>query len=331
MAAQTNNQRQAKWRKRHLVKARAVGREAQQNRRDDARAAKETVIEWPTIPDNQGAAFCTWATETLRVPDGHPAHGAPFTLPDYLAAFFVDALAVDTHEAALIIARKNGKSSSVAALLACFMVGCLRRPGFRVGVASINREKSFELKEQIRALLAQLEEQLAREARVLPTRILTAGSVGRQASEIEQSIRRGGIVSVLQAGATAATTDPSGLRAGTIKNESSAPVVALYAQLERAVCSVLGVPPGLILSGGDGAAAREDFRRFAAATISPMLETIAAEWRAKVAPLEFNLDALRASDETARARAVGSRAGAVSKLVASGVSLDEALLLAGVD
>ena len=152
MAAQTNNQRQAKWRKRHLVKARAVGREAQQNRRDDARAAKETVIEWPTIPDNQGAAFCTWATETLRVPDGHPAHGAPFTLPDYLAAFFVDALAVDTHEAALIIARKNGKSSSVAALLACFMVGCLRRPGFRVGVASINREKSFELKEQIRAL-----------------------------------------------------------------------------------------------------------------------------------------------------------------------------------
>ena len=181
------------------------------------------------------------------------------------------------------------------------------------------------------ALLSQLEKQLTREASVLPTRILTAGSVGRQASEIEQSIRRGGIVSVLQAGATASITDPSGLRAGVLRNETSAPVASVYAQLERAVCAACGVPPGLILSGGDGAAAREDFRRFAAATISPLLQSIAAEWRAKVAPLEFNLDALRASDETARARAVGSRAGAVSKLVASGVSLDEALLLAGVD
>ena len=152
MAALTNKQRQSRWRKRHLVKARAVGREAQQNRRDDARAAKETVIEWPTIPANQGAAFCTWAAENLRVPNGHPAAGSPFILPGFLAAFFIDALDEKTNEAALIIARKNGKSSSVAALLACFMVGCLRRPGFRVGVASINREKSFELKEQIRAL-----------------------------------------------------------------------------------------------------------------------------------------------------------------------------------
>ena len=152
MAAQTNNQRQAKWRKRHPAKALAVSREAQQKIRDVAKEAKQTVIEWPTIPANQGAAFCTWAAENLVVPPGHPAAGAPFIIPDYLAAFFIDALDEKTNEAALIIARKNAKSSSVAALLACFMVGCLRRPGFRVGVASINREKSFELKEQIRAL-----------------------------------------------------------------------------------------------------------------------------------------------------------------------------------
>ena len=152
MAAQTNKQRQARWRKRHPAKALAVGRKSQQKVRDTARAAKQTVIEWPTIPANQGEAFCTWAAENLRVPNGHPAAGSPFILPDYLAAFFVDALDEKTNEAALIIARKNGKSSSVAALLACFMVGALRRPGFRVGVASINREKSFELKEQIRAL-----------------------------------------------------------------------------------------------------------------------------------------------------------------------------------
>ena len=161
MAAQTNKARQAKWRKRHPAKARAVGREAQQKLRDTARAAKETVIEWPTIPANQGAAFCTWAAENLIVPAGHPAAGKPFIIPAYLARFFADALDEKTNEAALIIARKNAKSSSVAALLVCFMVGALRRPGYRVGVASINREKSFELKEQIRAMKVAAPEALA--------------------------------------------------------------------------------------------------------------------------------------------------------------------------
>ena len=150
--ALTNKARQAKWRKRHPAKALTVGREAQQKHRDTARAAKQTVIEWPTIPANQGAAFCKWAAENLIVPPGHPAAGEPFIIPPYLAEFFEAALDESTNEGALIIARKNAKSSSVAALLACFMVGALRRPGFRVGVASINREKSFELKEQIRGL-----------------------------------------------------------------------------------------------------------------------------------------------------------------------------------
>ena len=110
MAALTNQQRQERWRKRHPAKALAVGRESQQKIRDTARAAKETVIEWPTIPDNQGAAFCTWSAENLIVPAGHPAAGRKFIIPPYLAAFFIDALDEKTNEAALIIARKNGKS-----------------------------------------------------------------------------------------------------------------------------------------------------------------------------------------------------------------------------
>ena len=181
------------------------------------------------------------------------------------------------------------------------------------------------------SLLALLESQLALEARVTPTRILTAGSVGRQASEIEQSIRRGGIVSILQSGATASITDPSGLRAGTIKNESSAPSVALYEQLERAVCAALGVPAGLILSDGDGAAAREQFRFFAASTVAPFLGVVKAEWEAKVAPLQFNLDGLRASDETARARALGSRSVAFKNLQAGGLDIERALSLSGLN
>ena len=180
-------------------------------------------------------------------------------------------------------------------------------------------------------LLAALEKQLGLEASVSPTRILTAGSVGKQASEVETSIKRGGIVSILQAGATASITDPSGLKAGILRNESSAPVVALYEQVERAICGALGVPAGLILSDGDGAAAREQFRFFAASTISPLLGAVQTEWQAKIGPLTFDLNALRASDETARARAVGSRANAVSRLVAAGVPVDRALEISGLN
>ena len=55
------------------------------------------------------------------------------------------------------------------------------------------------------------------------------------------------------------------------------------------------------------------------------------EWEATVGPMKFNLDALRASDQTGISRAIGSRAGAVSKLVAAGVPLPEALSIAGID
>ena len=178
-------------------------------------------------------------------------------------------------------------------------------------------------------LLAALEVQLVRESAVKPTRLVTAGSIKLQGGDVEASIQRGGIVSVLQAPATATTTDPSGLRAGVLKNESTTAVVALYEQLERSVCSALGVPAGLILSGGDGAAARENFRFFAASTIAPMLGAIKTEWETKIAPLTFGLDALRASDETARARALGSRSTVFKNLVAGGVSIARALEISG--
>ena len=57
-------------------------------------------------------------------------------------------------------------------------------------------------------LLARIELQLRREATLKPTRIVTAGQVGKQARSVEDNIQRGGICSILQAGATASTTDP---------------------------------------------------------------------------------------------------------------------------
>ena len=45
MAALTNKERQARWRKRHPAKALAVGRVAQQKVRDTARAAKHAQYD----------------------------------------------------------------------------------------------------------------------------------------------------------------------------------------------------------------------------------------------------------------------------------------------
>ena len=180
------------------------------------------------------------------------------------------------------------------------------------------------------AVLAQLEDQMEREARVLPTRIITGGGVVEQAGDIEQSVARGGIVTLVQ-GQVIGRDDPSGVRAGAIKNESTQAVVSLHEDLTRLICGVCGVPSNLVLGSGDGGAAREAFRRFAATTIASSLKAIQTEWQSKVGPLSYSLDGLRASDETARARAVGSRATAVQKLVSSGLPLNQALALAGVD
>ena len=179
-------------------------------------------------------------------------------------------------------------------------------------------------------VLAEIEAQLSKESRLLPTRVITGGSVGEQARDIEESLRRGGVVTLLQAQATAMQTDPSGIRAGAIKNETTAAVVKLHEDLTRVVCSVLGVPSDLILAGSE-AGSRESFRRFAASTISPLLSIVRTEWEAKVGALEYDLSALRASDQTAISRALGSRATAFQKLITGGVPLGRALEIAGLD
>ena len=180
-------------------------------------------------------------------------------------------------------------------------------------------------------LLAELEIQLGREARVKPTRIVTAGSNSPQARNVEESIQRGGIVTMLQALSTAVSTDPSGLKAGVIRNEVSAAAVALYEQLERAICGALGVPAGLVLSDGDGSAAREQFRFFASSTIAPLLGAIKNEWEAKISALSYDLSELKAADLTARARALGSRANAFKSLTAGGVPVERALEISGLN
>ena len=178
------------------------------------------------------------------------------------------------------------------------------------------------------ALLASIEAQFKLESKVKPARVVSAGMTVPQTKEISELIARGGVVSIahLQGVREAA----SGVQGGYVRNESTAASVTLHETLIRVVSGSLGVPADLLL-GASEAGSRESFRRLSSATIAPLLSIIQREWQAKIGELSWNLDVLRASDQTAISRAIGSRAGAVQKLVLSGVPLDEALSLAGVD
>ena len=150
--ALSSNERSARYRKKHPERSRESVRDSLRRRRASEREAKREVITWPDPPADPAGAAADWMRDNLIVPPGHPAQGSRFELPPYLAAFFADALAVDTHEAALIIARKNAKSAGYAALLLAFMAGPLRRAGWRCGVASLSREKAGELRTQVEAI-----------------------------------------------------------------------------------------------------------------------------------------------------------------------------------
>ena len=178
-------------------------------------------------------------------------------------------------------------------------------------------------------LLANLESQLALEAKVSPARVIAVGTVVEQSRDVSELISEGGVVGIIQA--TGTREDPSGVKAGVVRNETSAAAVALHESLSAQIASALGVPADLIGSSASEAGGRESFRRFAASTINALLEIIRIEFQAKIGALDISMDALRAGDIAARSRAVGSRSVAVKNLVAAGLDIERALSLSGLD
>ena len=178
------------------------------------------------------------------------------------------------------------------------------------------------------ALLRKLEVQLTSEAAMKPARILGAGLSPEQREQVSDGIEAAGIV-VFPLGKASSDTRP--IHAGSVGGEYSTAGVELHGKLGEQVCSVLGVPSDLIVGSGSSVSARESYRRLSSATISPLLGVVMHEWQVKVGPIKFNLDALRASDEVSRARAVGSKANAVSRLVDSGLPLDQAMAVVGIE
>ena len=68
-------------------------------------------------------------------------------LADYAVAWLSETW--DAYEAALSTARKNAKSAIAAILALGYLVGPLRRPGWRGGIASLDKGKAGELRQQV--------------------------------------------------------------------------------------------------------------------------------------------------------------------------------------
>ena len=122
----------------------AAARKRAQRARESA--ARSHRLDAPTPPvvavvdhaDPVGA-LAAWAASTLIVPPGHPRSGEPMALPEFAVAWL--RASWNAHESALSTARKNAKSAIAAVLALGYLVGPLRRPGWRGAIASLDKEQ----------------------------------------------------------------------------------------------------------------------------------------------------------------------------------------------
>ena len=154
--AMSGADRSKRFRIKHLASLRDKARDRMSAKRAADKAAKaagKTAAKpLPKTPRDKASAIVAWAKKSLKVPPGHPKEGGPLVVPEYGVKFLRDALADDCHEAALVISRKNAKSAIVAVLILSYLVGPMRRAGWRCGVCSISREKAGELRSQCEAI-----------------------------------------------------------------------------------------------------------------------------------------------------------------------------------
>ena len=104
----------------------------------------------PVNPADPVGALRTWSRDNLVVPAGHPLAGEPMELPVFAADFL--RAGWRAHESALTCGRKNAKSAILGVLGLGFLCGPLRTPGFRMAIASLNKEKAGELRQQIESI-----------------------------------------------------------------------------------------------------------------------------------------------------------------------------------
>ena len=134
------------------ARSRAARARAAASRAHQLDAPSPVVEEVYVDPSDPVGALAEWAASKLVVPPGHPRAGEPMALPpfalDWLRASWT------SHESALSTGRKNGKSAILAVLALGYLVGPLRRSGWRGCIASLDRGKASELRRQVAEISA---------------------------------------------------------------------------------------------------------------------------------------------------------------------------------
>lgn len=129
-------------------------RAAAKAEREAAAVAVEASAAVPVLGRGRSpsAALARWSKERLRVPVG-PLAGSPFIIRPWQVRFLRGALRPGIREAGLSVARKNGKSGLIAALILGYLVGPLNRPGWRGAVVSLTARLAQELRDAIAGIV----------------------------------------------------------------------------------------------------------------------------------------------------------------------------------
>ena len=110
-------------------------------------AETKAVPADPPVEVPKGDAL-DWIERTLVVPSG-PLRGQPFRLPDWQRRFVTEAMAPGVREAGLSVARKNGKTGLVAALVLAHLVGPWSRGDWRGLCTSMTADLALQLRHAV--------------------------------------------------------------------------------------------------------------------------------------------------------------------------------------
>ncbi len=96
-------------------------------------------------------AISDWSARNLVVPTP-PRQGEPFRLSGWQSSWLQDAFAPGVKEAALSIARRNGKCFLIAVVLLAHLCGPLTKANWRSAVVSLTGKLASELREAVRQI-----------------------------------------------------------------------------------------------------------------------------------------------------------------------------------
>ena len=130
----------------------AARRKNEREEKEEERQARESILRirwrWKDIDANPTKVFVEWAERYLKIPEG-PKIGEPFLIPKWQQTFIRNFLKFEIQEAGLSIARKNGKTGLIAALVLCHLCGPFNSRNWRGTVVSIDGQLAKEMRRAI--------------------------------------------------------------------------------------------------------------------------------------------------------------------------------------